>query len=76
MTGRVPPALLSDLLIITSGLVGRTWLDTHADSTTDSTAAFTSVHATQQSPPLPELDHILARVLPDRFALAPPAAAA
>jgi len=76
VTGRVPPALLSDLLIITSGPVGRTWLDTHADRTTDSTAAFTSVHATQQPPPLPEVEHILTRVLSNRFALAPPAAAA
>jgi hypothetical protein len=78
--GRVPPALLRDLVIITSGLVGRTWLNTHAGSTTgsttDSTAAFTSVHATQQPPPLPELNHILARVLSNRFAPAPPAAAA
>jgi hypothetical protein len=66
------PALLRDLVIITVGLVGRTWLDTNADST----AAFTTLHATEEPPPSPERDHILARVLSDRFALAPPAAAA
>ena len=30
--GRVPPALLRDLVIITAGLAGRTWLEAKADS--------------------------------------------
>jgi hypothetical protein len=68
----VPPALLRDLVIITTRLAGRAWLDAHADST----AAFTALQATLQPPPLPELDQILARVLSDRFALPAPAAAA
>jgi hypothetical protein len=66
----VPPALLRDVVIITARLVGRTWLDAHADST----ATFTALYAGQR--PLPELDHILTRVLADRFGLAQRAAAA
>jgi hypothetical protein len=70
--GRVPPALLRDLVIITAGLAGCTWLEAKADSV----AAFTELRATWQPPPLPELDHILARVLSGRFGLLPPARAA
>ena len=70
--GQVPSALLRDLVIITTGLVGRIWLDANADSA----AAFTALQTTRQPPPLPELDQILARLLSDRFGPAPPAAAA
>jgi len=70
--GRVPPALLRDLVIITTGLVGRIWLDANPDSTD----AFTVLQTTGQPPPPPELDQILARLLSDRFGPAPPAAAA
>lgn len=66
------PALLRDLVILTTRLAGRAWLDANADTTT----AFTALHATVQPPPLPELDHILARVLSDRFGLPAPRAAA
>jgi hypothetical protein len=69
---RVPPALLRDLVIITAQLAGRTWLQARADTM----AAFTELQATWQPPPLPELDHILARVLSDRFGLPVPTAAA
>jgi hypothetical protein len=69
---RVPAALLRDLVIITAQLAGRTWLQARADTT----EAFTALQATWQPPPLPELDHILARVLSDRFGLPPPAAVA
>jgi len=64
---RVSPALLRDLVIITGGLLGRTWLEASADST----AVFTTLYATEQPPPLPELDQILAHALSDRFGLAP-----
>jgi hypothetical protein len=67
-----PHALLRDLVIITAGLAGRTWLEAN----TEGTAAFTAVQSTWQLPPLPELDQILARVLSDRFGLPSPAAAA
>ena len=67
-----PPALLRDLVIITARLAGRTWLEANAEGT----ATFTALYATDQAPPLPELDKILARLLSDRFGLAPPAAAA
>ena len=60
------PALLRDLVIITTKLAGRSWLEAHADTT----GAFTALHVTVQPPPLPELDEILARVLSDRFGLA------
>jgi hypothetical protein len=69
---QVPPALLRDLVLITAGLVGRTWLDANADrlgADGDGAAVFTAAYATQH-PPLPELDRILARVLSDRFSLA------
>jgi hypothetical protein len=69
---QVPPALLRDLVIITAGLAGRAWLNANADGA----ATFTALYAARQPPPLLELDHILARVLTDRFGLAPPAAAA
>jgi hypothetical protein len=69
--GRVPPALLRDLVIITATLAGHTWLEARADSM----AAFTGLQASWQPPPLPELDRILARVLSDRFGLLPPEAA-
>jgi hypothetical protein len=59
------PALLRDLVIITTRLAGRAWLEANADTT----AAFTALQATVQPPPLPELDHILAGVLSDRFGL-------
>lgn len=59
------PALLRDLVVITSRLAGRTWLEANADSA----AAFTALQATLQPPPLPELDQILACVLSDRFSL-------
>ena len=62
------PALLRDLVIITSRLAGRAWLEINADST----AAFIALEATSQPPPLPELDHILARVLSNRFSLPGP----
>jgi len=59
------PALLRDLVIITTRLAGQTWLDANADSA----AAFTALHASVRPPPLPELDHILAGLLSDRFGL-------
>ncbi len=62
------PALLRDLVIITTRLAGRTWLEANADAA----AAFTALQATLQPPPLPELDHILARVLSERFGLPGP----
>lgn len=69
---RVPIELRRDLVTITAGLVGRTWLDANADrldANGGSPVGLTAVNATQH-PPLPELDRILARVLSDRFGLA------
>ena len=66
------PALLRDLVIITTRLAGRTWLEANADTT----SAFMALHASVQPPPLPELDQVLARVLSDRFRLPSPMAAA
>jgi hypothetical protein len=60
--------LLRDLVIITTRLAGRAWLEANADST----AAFTALQATSHPPPLPELDRILAHVLSDRFGLPRP----
>ena len=57
------PALLRDLVILTTKLAGRTWLEANIDRT----AAFTALQATMQPPSLPELDQILARLLLDRF---------
>jgi hypothetical protein len=68
----VPPGLLRDLVIITARVAGHAWLDANADST----AAFSSMQAIWQPPPLPELDQILARVLSDRFGLPSPTLAA
>jgi hypothetical protein len=70
---RVPPVLLRDLVSITAGLAGRTWLESNADSTA---AAFNALQATLEPPPLPELDQILARMMSDRFGLWSPRAAA
>ena len=69
---RVPPVLLRDLVIITGRLAGRTWLKANADRA----AAFAALQATWRPPPLAELDHILARLLSDRFSLPRPAHAA
>ena len=43
----VPPALLRDLVVVTAGLAGRTWLQAKADSV----ASFTALQATGQPPP-------------------------
>lgn len=59
---------LRELVIITTRLAGRAWLEAHADST----ATFIALQASAQPPPLPELDHILACVLSDRFGLPRP----
>jgi len=67
----VPAGLLRDLVLITGGLAGRSWLAANPDTV----GAFTALHITPQPPPLPELDRILAGVLSGRFGLAPPAAA-
>lgn len=69
---RVPPALLRDMVIIAARLAGGTWLEADADTT----AAFSALQASWQPPPLPELDHILASMLSDRFGLPAPTAAA
>ena len=69
--GSAPPALLRDLVIITTRLAGHAWLEANADST----AALAAVRGSWRLPPLPELDQILARVLWDRFGLLSPAAA-
>jgi hypothetical protein len=62
------PGLLRDLVIITARLAGRSWLEINADST----AAFAALQTTVHPPPLPELDHILACVLSERFGLPRP----
>lgn len=68
----VPAGLLRDLVIITAGLAGRTWLDANADQA----AAFTALYVTRRPPPLAELDQILAGLLSARFGLPPATAAA
>ena len=62
------PGLLRDLVIITTRLAGRSWLEINADST----AAFAALQTTVHPPPLPELDQILASVLSERFGLPRP----
>jgi hypothetical protein len=62
------PGLLRDLVIITTRLAGRSWLEINADSM----AAFAALQTTVHPPPLPELDHILASVLSERFGLPRP----
>ncbi len=69
--GGVPAGLLRDLVLITGGLAGRSWLAANPDTA----GAFTALRITRQPPPLPELDRILASVLASRFGFAPPAAA-
>lgn len=67
---QVPEPLFRDLVITTARLVGRTRPEAGAGST----ARFAALHATRRPPPpLPELDHIVAGVLAERFGLAPPA---
>lgn len=61
----VPAGLLRDLVIITAGLAGHTWLEADPERT----AAFTALYATKLPPPLAELDQILASVLSSRFGL-------
>ena len=65
---KVPAMLLRDLVVIIVRLVGRTWLNAHADTTT---AAFCALPDARQLPPLAELDQILASVLSNRFRQAP-----
>ena len=62
------PALLRDLVIITARLAGRRWLEANVEVA----EAFTALQVTVQPPPLPELDHVLACVLSDRFGLPGP----
>jgi hypothetical protein len=64
-TALVLPGLLRDLVIVTTRLVGRTWLDANAEET----APFTRVQSSLHAPPLPELDLLLACLLADRFGL-------
>ena len=69
----VAPGLLRDLITITAGLASPAWLEATAE--TPAVASFTALTATQQPPPLPELDQILASLLRRRFAVRVPAAA-
>ena len=69
----VAPGLLRDLIIITTGLASPAWLEAAAE--TPAVASFTALTATQQPPPLPEFDQILASLLRSRFAIRVPAAA-
>jgi hypothetical protein len=60
------PGLLRELVIATTRLVGRSWLKANAEEAASFKALQTSLHP----PPLPELDHLLACLLSDRFRLA------
>jgi hypothetical protein len=62
------PGLLRELVIATTRLVGRTWLKANAEEA----ASFTALQASLHPPPLPELDHLLACLLSDRFRLPGP----
>ena len=64
----VLPGLLRDLVIVTTRLVGRAWLEANAEET----ARFTRLHTSLHAPPLPELDQLLACLLSDRFYLSRP----
>lgn len=64
----LPPRLLRDLVVITTGLVGRSWLEANAEAAQSGMVLQASLHA----PPLPELDHTLACLLADRFGLTRP----
>ena len=69
----VPAGLLRDLVLITTGLAGRTWLEAKAEW--PAAAEFAALTTTRQPPLLPDLDRILATVLLSRFAGLPAAAA-
>jgi len=69
----VASGLLRDLVIIATSLASPAWLEATAE--TPAVASFTALTATQQLPPLPELDQILASMLRSRFAARVPAAA-
>jgi hypothetical protein len=67
-TGEPPcvlPGLLRDLVIATTRLVGHSWLEANAEEA----ASFTTLQNSLNAPPLPELDHLLACLLSDRFGL-------
>lgn len=61
----VPPGLLRDLVLITAGLTGRTWLEATAEW--PAAAEFTALNTARRPPLLPDLDEILADVLLCRF---------
>jgi len=64
----VPDALLHDLVIIALGQAGRDqW-----ELGTDRAACGTGLPAVRKSPPLADLDRLLASALASRFHLAPP----
>jgi hypothetical protein len=60
-----PPCLLRQIVIAVRNLVGPSWLAAHA--TDPDISAFTHLDTTAIPPPLPLLDHILARCLQARF---------
>jgi hypothetical protein len=64
----VLPGLLRELVIVTTRLVGRAWLESNAEET----AFFTRLQNSLHAPPLPDLDHLLACLLSDRFGLPGP----
>lgn len=68
----VPAGLLREVVVVTSKLVGRTWLRNAPDRSAD----FTALYVTRTPPPLAELDQIIASVLLIRFGLSPAAVAA
>jgi hypothetical protein len=68
----IPAGLLRDVVIISSGLIGRAWLRNDPDRSAD----FTALYTTRIPPPLAELDQIIATVLSTRFGLALATAAA
>jgi hypothetical protein len=64
-TGTPPPGALRQVVIAIRHLAGPGWLDAHAED--PGISAFTRLDPTPEPPPLPVLDHILARCLQTRF---------
>jgi hypothetical protein len=70
----VPPRLLRDLVIATTGLAGRSWLSSNESS--PEVAAFLALHSRPAPPALPVLDRIVSDLLRMRFRHASAASAA
>lgn len=68
-TTALSPGVLRQVVIAIGDLVGPGWLSAHASD--PAISAFTALDSTPAPPPLPVLDHTLARCLQARFTPVP-----